>query len=193
MTKPSLALHACLWKALPFLFLSRFSYQSVMRCPILHGRSLSLWHLVVVVQLTRDFLSGGGAFFPYALAHAGVGGAAFQPCQPVPPPPAPAGGSASPYGRVPSVGSSSSGDGLTPEPLYMLYDDSHKRRTTLLLAAGWWWALSLSFFLLLSLPCPYHSLLSISLLCLLCCTLQSRGWSRRHTFRWHSLLLLWEL
>ncbi|XP_042146712.1 rho guanine nucleotide exchange factor 10-like protein isoform X3 [Ixodes scapularis] len=59
----------------------------------------------------------------------------FQPCQPVPPPPAPAGGSASPYGRVPSVGSSSSGDGLTPEPLYMLYDDSHKRRTTLLLAA----------------------------------------------------------
>lgn len=60
-----------------------------------------------------------------------------QPCQSAPPPPLPTGSaSASPYGRAVLPSGSEAGTAPLPEPLYMLYDDTHKRRTTPLLAAA---------------------------------------------------------
>ncbi|XP_075745876.1 uncharacterized protein LOC119173803 isoform X1 [Rhipicephalus microplus] len=60
-----------------------------------------------------------------------------QPCQSAPAPPLPAGSaSASPYGRAVLPSGSEAGTTPLPEPLYMLYDDTHKRRTTPLLAAA---------------------------------------------------------
>ncbi|KAL3191621.1 hypothetical protein MRX96_059714 [Rhipicephalus microplus] len=60
-----------------------------------------------------------------------------QPCQSAPAPPLPAGSaSVSPYGRAVLPSGSEAGTTPLPEPLYMLYDDTHKRRTTPLLAAA---------------------------------------------------------
>ncbi|XP_077509978.1 uncharacterized protein LOC144120988 isoform X2 [Amblyomma americanum] len=59
----------------------------------------------------------------------------FQPCQSAPPPLPAGSASASPYGRAMLPSGSEASAAPTPEPLYMLYDDTHKRRTTPLLAA----------------------------------------------------------